>query len=72
MAAMALGTENMISDKSRGAFARCGRRCGIRIHEGLKGAGYSFECEIGSSEDRVETWINPKAGMGVSLSWFRL
>jgi hypothetical protein len=27
---------------------------------------------MGDSEERIETWINKRSGMGVTMEWFRL
>ena len=44
----------------------------MEIGEALKSQGYEFEYDHGDSEERIEVWINKKAGMALRLEWIRL
>ena len=42
------------------------------ICDELKRQGYEFDHEYGSSEDRMEVWVNRKTGRGILIEWFSL
>ena len=44
----------------------------MSIYDELQKLGYAFDHEYGDSEERMEVWVNRKAGTGVMIEWFNM
>jgi hypothetical protein len=41
----------------------------MTIHDELRKLGYEFGYEHGDTEERIEVWVNEKAGIVVRIEW---
>jgi len=44
----------------------------MSIGDELRELGYTFGYEHGNSEERIEVWVNEKAGTAVRIEWMKV